>query len=526
MMTMKSGMKWFIGVSFIVIGICLLLPFAFGFHTQYLLKQLDGLRVPIRGGEWGAVEFSVSDQKRGWWHSSATVNLNYHIPDGAAQTPSKPLLSTQTKISHGPFLWRPSESEKRPFWGQAWIEAPVSYVTGSLPARFLQITGTETGKVRGYIGLTGNQTIWVNTNEVGFQDADGQLNFSGLALEIERSANGNELVSVLSAPHFNFVLYPKNTDGPVQWLINGIQLQFSGRLDHPTALWYGTWFGKAEIAVDTVQLDAGGQHYAVNKFSSTSVHAPGNSSDEMQGETKFKLESLTANQNIMGPLEADITYAHIDRDALEDMRKLYDGWMSADTTLPFIAYLTPAEQDEFYQDLFTFVKRKPTYKLDHFILTTNAGMVSGNFEANITAPAKDAYEVKNIEYWQQHINARLDITASQAVAENVAAWGIARFYAWLNPLLNLPQPPSPAAGTTPPSAEGPTQPAMPAVDYHAEAVNLLNQAQTFGFISSENQKYQTEALYQEGILSINGKNILDLSGKASTKQPTNPPASQ
>lgn len=182
-------------------------------------------------------------------------------------------------------------------------------------------------------------------------------------------------------------------------------------------------------------------------------------------------------------------------------------------------FLTPAQQDEFYADVLEFVNRKPSYKVERFILVTDAGAVSGDFEANITGTAQDVPEVKNIHYWQQNVDARLDLTASQALTENVATWGISRFYAWLNPLLNLP---APAVNPGSPSAEGPAAPSTPAVDYHADAIDLLKQAEMFGFIKSEDNKYYTEALYEKGVLKINGKTLLDLS----QKQVANPAAAQ
>lgn len=509
-MLKRSTKFWLLG-STVPLSLTLALPFLFGWHAQYVLNEINGLRIPIRGGQLGAIELAVSDIQRHWWHSSATINMNYHAPASENNPTSlKPIVTTVAHISHGPFLWRPNSDEQRPLWGQAWIEAPVNYVTENLPARFVQITGSNTGMIKGYISLLADQKIWAKTNEISFQDEQGQLNFSGFNFEMERSLSGKEMTSAIVVPHFNFLLYPINNQEGVRWVVDDVQLRFSGDLDHPAALWYGTWFGHAALTFDALQLEAQGIEYSANQFSYQSTHGAGNDSDEMNGETKIKIENFAFDKQTMGPFKADISYTHIDRAALEDIRKLYDDWFSSDSTLSFYAHLRPEQKDQLFNDLLQIVNRKPSYQINDFVLVTESGTLSGDAGVTILAPAKDRNELDSFDYWIKNVDAHLDLTASEALVKQTATWGLSQFYMWLTPFMRVVEP-TPVA-PAPITPDGPSQPVMTTPDYQAEADGMLNQAESIGFIKSEDHKYYMSVRYEHGVLSVSDIPVIDLSG--------------
>lgn len=511
---MRHITKVLLSITIVSISILLLLPFLFGWQAQYVLNEINGLRIPIRGGQLGAIELAVSDIERRWWHSTAIINMNYHAPASENNIAAlKPIVTTVAHISHGPFLWRSNSNEPRPLWGQAWIEAPVNYVTENLPARFVEITGANTGVINGYISLLADQKIWAKTNEISFQDEEGQLNFSGFDFEMKRSRSGEDMAAAIAVPHFNFVLYPINNENGVRWVVDDVQLQFSGELDHPTALWYGTWFGETELTLDALQIDAQDMQYMANQFSYHSIHVPGNDQGEMNGETKVKLENFSFNKNIMGPFSADVTYTHIDRAALEDIRKLYDAWFSSDSRELFYNYLTPAQKDELFNDLLQLVKRKPSYQINKFALVTDSGSLLGEAGVAILAPAKDRNELDSFDYWINNVDAHLELTASETLVKQTAAWGLSQFYMWLTPFMRVSEPAvihSPAVSSTP-SAEGSVKPEMTTPDYQAESDAMIKQAESFGLVKNEDHKYYLNVRYEQGVLSVSDIPVIDLS---------------
>ena len=518
--------KWLIS-TVIVVVILLLLPFAFGLHAQYLLHEMNGLRIPVKGGELGAVELAVSDTKIGWLHSSATIKVNYQTPAHGLVTkgttapvpveaePLKHLFTAQTQITHGPLLWRSTESDKRPVWGQAWVDAPVEFVTDNFPDRFLQIAGMETGRVRGYVSLLGAQTVYVDTNEISFQDPLGQLSFSGFALELQRSLGGKDVALDLLVPHFNFVLYPNDArkDG-ARWLMDGIELKFAGVIDHPMAFIYGTWFGEANATIKMMQVNYNGKNYGVNQLTASSMQVPGTDEKLLDGKADVNIENLMIDQRTFGPMEANINYFNIDRSAVEDMRRMYDSWFSTNTNQPFLNSLTPEQRKEFFNDVFTFVNRLPRYDVDNFILVTDAGSVSGDLSLSVVAPAKTVEDVNTVSFWEQSVDAKIDLTASNQLVQNVAGWVVMQFYNWLNPLITT----APAT----PNVVTPEGPAVPTSAYQAEALSLINQAQTFGLIKNMDNQYSTAIVYQQGLLSINDKTIIDWSSKNTPVSPVAP----
>ncbi len=512
-MLKRSTKFWLLGTA-VPLSLILALPFLFGWHAKYVLNEINGLRIPIRGGQLGAIELAVSDIERHWWHSSATININYHAPASENNIAAlKPIVTTVAHISHGPFLWRPHSNEPRPLWGLAWIEAPVNYVTENLPARFVEITGANTGTINGYISLLADQKIWAKTNEISFQDEQGQLNFSGFDFEMKRSRSGEDMTAAIAVPHFNFVLYPINNQNGVRWVVDDAQLQFSGELDHPTALWYGTWFGETKLTLDALQIAAQDMQYIANQFSYHSIHVSGNDQGEMNGETKVKLENFSFNKNIMGPFSADVTYTHIDRAALEDIRKLYDAWFSSDSTELFYNYLSPAQKQELFNDVLQLVQRKPSYQINDFVLVTESGSLSGDAGISILAPANDRNELDSFDYWIKNVDAHLELTASETLVKQTAAWGLSQFYMWLTPFMRVTEPAvihSPSVSSTP-SAEGPVKSEMTTRDYQAESDAMIKQAESFGFVKNEDHKYYINVRYEHGVLSVSDIPVIDLS---------------
>lgn len=511
--------KWLIGLVAGVIVVLLALPFAFGLHAEKLLNQLDGMHIPLKKGEFGTLEFTVTDLHRGWLSSTVTLQLNYlesPLLASSAQNTSETTLATKTKpsktlliakanILHGPILWRTDVKQSHPFWGQAWLAAPVEYVTDNLPERFVEVTGLKTGDLMGYVSLLGEQTYYASTNEIGFQDDAGQLNFSGFDLELVRSRSGENLVFDLTIPHFNFVLYPdQNKQGGLRWLMDGIEVKFAGTADHPAAFWYGTWYGDMLGSVGTIQLEAEDNNYSLTRLSTNSSQKQGKNAEVLEGKAQLEMENLTINQQVFGPVEASVSYANIDRAALEGMRRLYNNWLADSSSQPFFESLTAEQQQEFLQDVFKLVNQLPIYALDNLTISTSSGRVNGDFSIKVTAPAKEISDLQTLTYWQRSLDAAIDIDASQVIAQEVTAWALQRFYAYMNPLFKLPIPNNQSS-----SESGAANP----IDYHAEAQSLLKQAQVFGVIKSIDNDYVLGAHYKEGLLSINGKTIIDLSNR-------------
>ncbi|MFI4955357.1 MAG: DUF945 family protein, partial [Gammaproteobacteria bacterium] len=487
---------------------------------------LNGMRVPLKGGEFGTIEFAVTDVHRGWWSSSATINLNYiespllvakqeNPPSTTEKTPGpatnakvanpetpKTLLIAKAHLVHGPILWRSGETKAHPFWGQAWFDAPIDYVIDNLPERFLEVTGLETGELMGYVSLLGEQIYYASTNEISFQDTAGQLNFSGFNLEVVRSSSGEKLAFDLAVPHFNFVLYSaEDSKGGVRWLMDNIDVKFMGTVDHPAAFWYGTWYGDAIGSIGAIQVEADGENYALTRLTTTSTQKAGKNNNLLEGKTQLEIENVELNQQIFGPIEASISYSNIDRPALEDIRKLYGDWFAENSGQPFLVSLTPTQREKFYNDLFTLVNQLPVYSLDNLTIGTSSGRVNGDFSIKVTAPAKEVSDLQTLGYWQQSLDANIDVDASQIIAQNVMAWALQQFYDSMNPLFKLPAPESHPGANNP-------------IDYHGEAQSLLKQAQVFGIIKSIDNDYVLGAHYKEGLLTINDRPIFDLSNKS------------
>jgi uncharacterized protein YdgA (DUF945 family) len=531
--------KWLIGLAAVVI-IILLLPLGFGLHADSVVNQLDGKRIPLKNGEFGTVEFTVTDVQRGWWSSTATINLNYiespllvgeqstvaqTNPEAAETTPTstsnepavetlpaaKTLLVSKVHIVHGPILWRSNETTPHPFFGQAWFKAPVDYVAENFPKRFLDVTGIETGELVGYIGLLGKQIFYASTNEISFQDAGGQLNFSGFNLEVERASSGKQLALDLAIPHFNFMLYPTdNTVGQdgTRWLMDGIELKFDGNVDDPAAFWYGTWFGDALLSINSVQIEAEGERYALNRLTTQSSQKAGTDTTLLDGKAHLKVENVNVNEQLVGPVELGVSYTNLDRDALTDIRKLHEAAISAHPESSFFSALTPAEQEQFFNDLFKLVNRLPSYNIDTLSIGTPTGTVNGDFSFKVTAPAHQAGDLQTLGYWQQSVDANIDLDVTQVLAQDIITWGLKRFYKSMNPLFKMPSAtPEPNANDT--------------VNYQSETLVLLEQAQMFGVINKQDNDYVLGASYQEGLLTINGKSIFDFSNKQAEKTENN-----
>ena len=501
--------KWLI-VVLVIVALGILIPFGFGVQINHQLKKLNDLQIPIKGGELGTLEFAVTDQKQGWRHSKAVITVSFRHPHtdiGESTTKTVPIITAHTKISHGPLLHQVSADGNEWMIGQALLQANMNYVAENLPARFLEITGIETGMASAFVALLGEQTIFVSTREISFQDVTGQLNFSGIDLEIERSRDGKKIVADMLIPHFNFLLYPpEDQAGGVRWLMDGVSLQFIGTVDHPAALWYGTWFGEVEALINNMQIDMDGNHYSINQFGFANIQKPDTDNSLLQGESEIQFERLLYNQKGYGPFEAILSYEHIDRAAVENIRTLYDDWLYADTQVDFMTYLNAQQRELFNNSLLALVNRLPDYKINNFFLVTDQGNLSGKFAMNVTGKANSAQELEGLSFWQQNLKMNLNIQASQALTQDFSTWMVQQFYN----LIKLPLPLMPTPSGQPGVA--------PVVDYQGEAKNLLNQAQIFGIIKSANDEYAMDAQFQQGRLLFNGKPFIDFNQPAT--QPT------
>jgi len=496
----------------ILIAVVLLIPFVFGFHTQYLLNEINGLRIPIKEGQLGVIEIDVNNYHRGWFKSRAIINVSYEQPSPATASPGADtpeadadevtFLISHISITHGPILWRPGKEEAdrtAPFFGQAWIKAPIKYVAESFSDRFIDITGAETGNAMGFISLLGNQALYLDTNEISFLDAKGQINFSGFHLQAERSTFGKELAAILNIPHLNFVIYGQNEEkSGIRWVMDTVEMEFDGMVDTLDALWFGTWIGELGATVDSFQLDVDGEHFAVTKFGAATLQKAGTNDKLLDGKGEVDIENVTLNQQTIGPIEFLFNFENIDKKAVEYMRGTYNEWLYSDMMEPFITSLSPNQRAEFYNQLLAFVNYLPAYQIEELSIITPQGDLMADFSVNIAAPATEVAQVENVAYWQQNINASFDLNAAKPLTETWLTWAVTKFYGWLTPLI------------PPMSGNNGTEP-VPAIDYHAEAMNLLSQGMALGIIKPADDEYVSAIHYKQGLLTINDKTFIDWS---------------
>lgn len=482
----------------------LLLPFGFGLHTQFVLNELNGLRIPLKEGELGAIEIAVLDQHRGWFNSSATLQLSYEHPSAATAAPNADtpeakaaavtFLVSELQVLHGPVLWRTGHDEKAPLFGQSLIIAPIKYAAENFSDRFIQITGETTGHLISYINFLGNQKVLLDTNEISFNDNKGQINFSGLNMVIDRFVFDNEVAFLLNIPHLNFIIYGKNEESSgIRWVVNHVNVEFDGILDTLNALWFGTWVGELAATVEDFQFEMNGEHYAFSQLGTAALQKRGANPELLEGRGEMVIENVTVEQQILGPIELVFNYENVDKKSVEYIRGAYNRWLYSDSMEPFVVSLSPQEKVEFYDHLFTFVNYLPHYQISEFSMITPQGDVNADISVQITTPATSVEQLEHATYWQQNVSVLFDLETAQPVMQNSLAYALQKFYGWLNPLF----------------------PAMhenaPAVNYHDEAMNLLSQAAGLGVIKPVGNDYISAVKYQQGILTINDQTMLDWS---------------
>jgi hypothetical protein len=505
-------MRKLLATLIILLVVILLLPFGFGLHTQYLLNQLDGLRIPIKEGTLGAIEINVTDHHRGWFKSTATLNLSYEQPSTAtlephgdtaeAQANALKFISSEVNITHGPILWRPGNTileDFPPLFGQAWIAAPITYAAENFSS--LEINGLQNTRAFALISLMGEQKVFVDTEELSAVNKQGQLSLSGLDLVIDRFDFGKNLATDFQIPQLNFIIYATNEEASGMHLqMDNMELEFDGAIKKIEELWFGTWLGTAIFTADVIKLDINGDHIAINNLSSASSQESKADSALLDGEGEVDIASVTFNDQSIGPIEMLFGYSNIDKNAVEYMRGVYNEWLYSDNNQTFLASLSPEQHDAFFAKLLEFVNYLPSYQIDELNVITPQGNFISDFAINIEAKAADIKELQATDYWKNNLHVSLDVLVSKLLMQQSMAWSLGQFYSWINPLVSSG---SNATATTPSNA----------VDYNAEAANLLTQGMAFGIIKQADDEFASNIRYDKGVLTVNEKILLDLSTK-------------
>ena len=503
-------MRKLLAIFIILIAIILLLPFGFGLHTQYLLTQLDGLRIPLKEGTLGAIEINVVDHHRGWFKSNATLNLSYEQPSTAtlephgdtaeAQANAIQFISSEVNITHGPILWRPDNTiikDFPPLFGQAWIEAPITKAAENFQNSSLEVKGLQNLRAFGLVSLMGEQKVFIDTEELSVLNQQGRLNLAGLDLTVDRFDFGKNIAAALHVPQLDFIIFAPDAESTGMHLqMDNVEMEFDGAIENINELWFGTSLGAAIFTVDLLKLDVNGDHISVNNLASASLQEPNVNKQLLDGEGEVDIASINFNNQSVGPIEMLFSYSNIDKNAVEYMRSTYNEWLYSDNNQTFLASLSPEQHDAFFAKLLEFVNYLPSYQIDDLNIITPQGNFISDFAINVTGKAADATAVQSTDYWKNNLDVSLDVLVTKALMQQSMAWAVGQFYGWINPLVV-------STAATP----------APAVDYNAEAANLLNQGLAFGIVKQADDDFASNIRYDKGVLTVNEKVLLDLSNK-------------
>lgn len=492
----------------ILAAVVLLLPFGFGLHTHYLLNKLDGLRIPLQEGTLGALEVNVEHIERGWFHSRASLTLLYEEPSRATLEPhantaeakakATTLLSTKLKITHGPVIWRSNNDDMKhlpSFLGQAWIEAPIDYAAENFKNSPLEIVGLKNTQAYGWVSLLGQQKIWITTSGFSLRNAQSQLTLADFDLVIERSPLENRLSTDLYIPQLNFVIEENvaNLVVGMKLQMDYLEMEFNGIIKTLDELWFGTWVGSANLTADYLQLNINKQQLSIDNLSSANLQEMSDNG-LLAGEGEVDMAALDFNDEKLGPIEVLYSYANIDKNAVEYMRGAYNEWLYSNNKQTFLDSLSPEQKEAFFKQLFQFVNNLPSYKINEIDVITPKGNFIADFDINITDKAADITALQSHDYWKQNIHAALNVLVAETLMQESLAWGVGKFYSWINPLITQPE-------------ENVAEPK----NYDREAANLLAQAITFGILQQKDNELTAAINYDKGVLTVNEKTYLDLS---------------
>jgi len=305
-----------------------------------------------------AAGYRVADRTyaRGWFSSSARLQLEVPLPEGRAADATPPRVMIKTHARHGPFLG----DHERPF-GIARLDSEVWLDSEPL------IVGDGAAPVRTLVGFLGSAKTIVAVPARQLTLEGGTLETAPVSGELSFGAGEHLAVGELSMPFASL-----QGNAGVAARVEGLKLALDLRRG-PADLPVGVW----RFAVGRVSLSVPEQSQA---FALDGLEVGGSSEvreGAMDVAADYRLRSFVAEGKTYGPFDMGLAARRLDVDAVARIQAAGEGATAAGATVEErsqalgIALLANAD---------ALLAKDPSVALERLTLDLPDGRVTASFE--------------------------------------------------------------------------------------------------------------------------------------------------